>query len=205
MGCADGSVACLSTESGAVLHASTAAAADTAASISSLAVNKHWVVAASAGCQHLTFLQRCPAADAATATDQEALSLVGTLQVSTIGAWVKERSQSGSGSRLFFATLSEADTVLLAALPPQAARRWRSAVPCNGICWSAPWTAHCCWCRMPARHRRPHLNCRWSRWPTGTWGRSSAWRQQQTVHTCSAVGRTAASGCGRQLQACSSL
>lgn len=97
---------CLSQESGALQGsirpaAVQAAAADgaqppdcpvppPAASISAIAVNEQWVVAASSACPHLTFLQRCPAVAHASAGAPGAaltagLALLGSVQVSVIG------------------------------------------------------------------------------------------------------------------------
>jgi hypothetical protein len=84
LGCCDGSVACISTQSGAVISTYQPASASgseqaPARSISSLAVNKHWVVAASATQHCITFLQRNEAAPAAT------MQVAGAVQVSAVG------------------------------------------------------------------------------------------------------------------------
>lgn len=107
MGCSDGSVVCISPETGAVIsmseavaatsgHAESSGAADSgdtalaasstsgvATSISSIAVNKHWVVAASCTWPHLCFFQRSSVSG--NQAQPSSLLRVGSIQASSVG------------------------------------------------------------------------------------------------------------------------
>lgn len=121
IGCSNGSVLCISPETGAVIsttavgqQAVPAGAVDDGAagasandiSISSLAVNKHWLAVACSGCPDLCFYQRHSSSSQGQLGGP--LACLGTVRVSSIGEWLRPTAralQSVMGERCQYVAL----------------------------------------------------------------------------------------------------